>query len=104
MNKEHRAAKTTTPHDISARLEGMDDRKLSVDVMAVRRPTLRRPHKMPNKRCKVQFKTSRDEADQRRRFLQFDVQEFCDNFEKQMLKTLRTPARSKRRSQPHIHQ
>ncbi|WZZ64890.1 hypothetical protein YC2023_076260 [Brassica napus] len=30
---------------------------------------------MPNRRCKEQFKTSRDEGDQMRRFLQFDVQD-----------------------------
>uniref|UniRef100_A0A0D3C2B4 Uncharacterized protein n=1 Tax=Brassica oleracea var. oleracea TaxID=109376 RepID=A0A0D3C2B4_BRAOL len=49
----------------------------------------KRPHKMPNRRCKEQFKTSKGEADPKRRFLQFDVQEICDNFEKEMMNILK---------------
>ncbi|KAF2539639.1 hypothetical protein F2Q68_00021045 [Brassica cretica] len=40
---------------------------------------------MPNRRCKEKFKTSKGEADPKRRFLQFDVQEICDNFEKEIM-------------------
>ncbi|WZY86218.1 hypothetical protein YC2023_032602 [Brassica napus] len=43
----------------------------------------------PNKRCNEPFKTSQGEADPKRRFLQFDVQEICDNFEKGMMKALK---------------
>ncbi|WZZ70520.1 hypothetical protein YC2023_081890 [Brassica napus] len=56
-----------------------------------------------NLRCKEQFKSSRDEADQKRRFLQFDVQEFCDNFEKEMMKALRDVSKIQKKAQPHVH-
>ena len=36
----------------------------------------------PNRRCNEPFKTFQGEADPNRRFLQFDVQEICDNFQK----------------------
>ena len=39
----------------------------------------RRPHKMPNRRCKEQFKMSKGKADPKRKHFQFDVQQFCDN-------------------------
>ncbi|KAF2616062.1 hypothetical protein F2Q70_00011589 [Brassica cretica] len=68
------------------------------------RPALRRPHKIPNRRCKEQFKSSRDEADQRRCFLQFDVQKFCDNFEKEMMKALRDVRKIQKKSTTtHAH-
>lgn len=34
-------------------------------------------------------KTTRDVADPKRRLLQFDVQEFCDNFVEEVVKTLK---------------
>ncbi|KAF3591911.1 hypothetical protein DY000_02021950 [Brassica cretica] len=58
-------------------------------VTVQERPTLRRPHKVPNRRCKEQSKSSKGEADPKRRFLQFDVQEICDNSEKEMMKILK---------------
>ncbi|KAF3544803.1 hypothetical protein DY000_02006972 [Brassica cretica] len=68
------------------------------------KPALRRPHKIPNRRCKEQFKSSRDEADQRRCFLQFDVQKFCDNFEKEMMKALRDVRKIQKKSTTtHAH-
>ncbi|KAF2593624.1 hypothetical protein F2Q70_00044208 [Brassica cretica] len=39
-----------------------------------------------------------DEADQRRRFLQFDVQEFCHDLEKEMLKTLMDVSKIQKKS------
>uniref|UniRef100_A0A0D3BGT1 Uncharacterized protein n=1 Tax=Brassica oleracea var. oleracea TaxID=109376 RepID=A0A0D3BGT1_BRAOL len=67
-------------------------------------PALRRPHKIPNRRCKEQFKSSRDEADQRRCFLQFDVQIFCDNIEKEMMKALRDVRKIQKKSTTtHAH-
>ena len=72
-------------------------------VTVQERPTLIRPHRRPNRRCKEQFKSSRDEADQKKRFLQFDVQEFCDNFEKQMMKALRDVSKIQKKAQPHVH-
>ncbi|KAF3593339.1 hypothetical protein DY000_02021181 [Brassica cretica] len=71
--------------------------------LGVERPTLIRPHRRPNRRCKEQFKSSRDEADQKKRFLQFDVQEFCDNFEKEMMKALRDVSKIQKKAQPHVH-
>uniref|UniRef100_A0A0D3BRW4 Uncharacterized protein n=1 Tax=Brassica oleracea var. oleracea TaxID=109376 RepID=A0A0D3BRW4_BRAOL len=41
------------------------------------------------KRCNEPFKSSQGEADPKRRFLQFDVQEFCDNFVEEVVKTLK---------------
>ena len=68
------------------------------------RPALRRPHKIPNRRCKEQFKSSRDEADQMRCFLQFDVQKFCDNIEKEMMKALRDVRKIQKKSTTtHAH-
>ncbi|KAF3602930.1 hypothetical protein F2Q69_00034376 [Brassica cretica] len=58
----------------------------------------RRPHKTPNRRCKEQFKTSKGEADPKRRFLQFDVQEICDNFEKEMMKILKEVSKIQKKS------
>ncbi|KAF2601270.1 hypothetical protein F2Q70_00027959 [Brassica cretica] len=58
----------------------------------------KRPHKMPNRRCKEQFKTSKGEADPKRRFLQFDVQEICDNFEKEMMNILKDVSKIHKKS------
>uniref|UniRef100_A0A0D2ZR73 Uncharacterized protein n=1 Tax=Brassica oleracea var. oleracea TaxID=109376 RepID=A0A0D2ZR73_BRAOL len=58
-------------------------------VTVQERPTLKRPHKVPNRRWKEQSKLSKGEADPKRRFLQFDVQEICDNSEKEMMKILK---------------
>ncbi|KAG5396865.1 hypothetical protein IGI04_018679 [Brassica rapa subsp. trilocularis] len=62
------------------------------------RLTIRRPHKMPNRRCKEQFKSSKGEADQKRRFFQFDVQEFCDNFENEMMNVLKEVSKIHKKS------
>ncbi|WZZ15080.1 hypothetical protein YC2023_108169 [Brassica napus] len=43
----------------------------------------------PNRRCNEPFKSSQGEADPKRRLLQFDVQEFCDNFVEEVVKTLK---------------
>ncbi|KAJ4881905.1 hypothetical protein Rs2_38960 [Raphanus sativus] len=43
----------------------------------------------PNQRCREHSRPSRDVADPKRRLLQFDVQEFCSNFEKGMMKALK---------------
>uniref|UniRef100_A0A0D3A908 Uncharacterized protein n=1 Tax=Brassica oleracea var. oleracea TaxID=109376 RepID=A0A0D3A908_BRAOL len=59
------------------------------DEFVIVQERLRKPHERPNQRCREQSRSSRDEADQRRRFLQFDVQEICDNFEKEMMKILK---------------
>ncbi|KAF3529679.1 hypothetical protein DY000_02040136 [Brassica cretica] len=59
---------------------------------------LRKPHERPNQRCREQSRSSRDEADQRRRFLQFDVQEICDNFEKEMMKILKDVSKIHKKS------
>uniref|UniRef100_A0A0D3ANZ8 Uncharacterized protein n=1 Tax=Brassica oleracea var. oleracea TaxID=109376 RepID=A0A0D3ANZ8_BRAOL len=67
-------------------------------VTVQERPTLRRPHKMPNKRCKEQFKTSRDEAVQRSLFSQFEVQEFCDNLVEGVVKALKDVSNSHKKS------
>ncbi|KAF3539377.1 hypothetical protein F2Q69_00020173 [Brassica cretica] len=70
-----------------------------VEVVTVQeRPTLRRPHKMPNRRCKEQFKTSRDEAVQRRHFSQFEVQEFCDNLVEGVVKAFKDVSNSHKKS------
>ena len=44
---------------------------------------------MPNRRCNEPFKSSQGEADPKRCLLQFDVQEFCDNFVEEVVKTLK---------------
>lgn len=44
---------------------------------------------MPNRRCNEPFKSSQGEADPKRRLLQFDVQEFSDNFVEEVVKTLK---------------
>ncbi|KAG5374255.1 hypothetical protein IGI04_042427 [Brassica rapa subsp. trilocularis] len=44
---------------------------------------------MPNRRCNEPFKSSQGEADPERCLLQFDVQEFCDNFVEEVVKTLK---------------
>ncbi|KAF3571623.1 hypothetical protein F2Q69_00058328 [Brassica cretica] len=49
-------------------------------------------------RCKDHIKTTRDVADQKRRLLQFDVQEICDNFEKEMMKALKDISKSHKKS------
>ncbi|KAF3529680.1 hypothetical protein DY000_02040137 [Brassica cretica] len=59
---------------------------------------LRKPHERPNQRCREQSRPSRDEADQRRRFLPFDVQEICDNFEKEMMKILKDASKIHKKS------
>ncbi|WZY77780.1 hypothetical protein YC2023_024164 [Brassica napus] len=43
----------------------------------------------PNRRCNEPFKSSQGEADPKRRLLQFDVQEFCDNFGEKVVKSLK---------------
>ncbi|KAF3591909.1 hypothetical protein DY000_02021952 [Brassica cretica] len=58
-------------------------------VTVQKRPTLRKPYKVLDRRCKEQSKSSKGEADPKRCFLQFDVQEICDNFEKEMMKILK---------------
>uniref|UniRef100_A0A0D3A8H5 Uncharacterized protein n=1 Tax=Brassica oleracea var. oleracea TaxID=109376 RepID=A0A0D3A8H5_BRAOL len=53
----------------------------------------------PNdRRCKEQSMSSKGEADLKRRFLQFDVQEICDNFEKGMMKALKDISKSHKKS------
>ncbi|XP_033135844.1 uncharacterized protein LOC117128156 [Brassica rapa] len=42
-----------------------------------------------NRRCNEPFKSSQGEADPKKRLLQFDVQEFCDNFVEEVVKTLK---------------
>ena len=49
-------------------------------------------------RCKDHIKTTRDVADPKRRLLQFDVQEICDNFEKGMMKALKDISKSHKKS------
>ena len=49
-------------------------------------------------RCKDHIKTTRDVADPKRRLLQFDVQEICDNFEKRMMKALKDISKSQKKS------
>ncbi|WZZ71267.1 hypothetical protein YC2023_082637 [Brassica napus] len=49
-------------------------------------------------RCKDHIKTTRDVADPKRRLLQFDVQEFCDNFEKGMMKVLKDISKNQKKS------
>ncbi|KAF3523478.1 hypothetical protein F2Q69_00048821 [Brassica cretica] len=49
-------------------------------------------------RCKDHIKTTRDVADPKRRLLQFDVQEFCDNFEKGMMKALNDISKNQKKS------
>ena len=72
---------------------------VSYDFVPVQeRLTQRRPHKMPNRRCKEQFKMSKGEADPKRRFLQFDFQEICDNFEKEMMKILKDVSKIHKKS------
>ncbi|KAG5384241.1 hypothetical protein IGI04_035711 [Brassica rapa subsp. trilocularis] len=51
--------------------------------------SLKIPRDRPNRRFNEPFKTSQGEADPKRRFLQFDVQDICDNFEKEMMKALK---------------
>ncbi|WZZ71266.1 hypothetical protein YC2023_082636 [Brassica napus] len=43
-------------------------------------------------------KSTRDVADPKRRLLQFDVQEFCDNFEKGMMKVLKDISKNQKKS------
>ncbi|XP_048620406.1 uncharacterized protein LOC106410668 isoform X2 [Brassica napus] len=62
------------------------------------RLTQRKPHEMPNRRCKEQFKTSRDEAVQRRLFSQFEIQEFCDNLVEGVVKALKDVRKSHKKS------
>ena len=45
-----------------------------------------------------QSKSSKGEADPKRRFLQFDVQEICDNFEKEMMKILKDVSKIQKKS------
>ncbi|WZZ08229.1 hypothetical protein YC2023_094150 [Brassica napus] len=52
----------------------------------------------PNRRCNEPFKSSQGEADPKRRFDQFDVQEICDNFEKGMMKALKDISKSHKKS------
>ncbi|KAF3572930.1 hypothetical protein F2Q69_00058435 [Brassica cretica] len=61
---------------------------------------LRKPHERPNQRCREQSRPSRDVADQRilRHFLQFDVQEICDNFEKEMMKIFKDVSKIHKKS------
>ncbi|KAF2581166.1 hypothetical protein F2Q68_00004770 [Brassica cretica] len=49
-------------------------------------------------RCKDHIKTTRDVADPKRRLLQFDVQEICDNFEKGMMKALEDISKNHKKS------
>ncbi|WZZ88129.1 hypothetical protein YC2023_116708 [Brassica napus] len=49
-------------------------------------------------RCKDHIKTTRDVADPKRRLLQFDVQEICDNFEKGMMKALKDISKNHKKS------
>ncbi|KAF3591068.1 hypothetical protein DY000_02022027 [Brassica cretica] len=53
---------------------------------------------MPNRRYIEHFKSSRDEVDQRRLFIQFGVQEFCDSFEEKMTKALKDVNKSQEKS------
>nr|VDD35417.1 unnamed protein product [Brassica oleracea] len=62
------------------------------------RLTQRKPHEMPNRRCKEQFKTFRDEAVQRRLFSQFEIQEFCDNLVEGVVKALKDVSKSHKKS------
>ncbi|WZZ21128.1 hypothetical protein YC2023_122515 [Brassica napus] len=55
-------------------------------------------HDRPNRRSNEPFKSSQGEADPKRRFLQFDVQEICDNFEKGMMKALKDISKSQKKS------
>ncbi|KAF2606101.1 hypothetical protein F2Q68_00044122 [Brassica cretica] len=52
----------------------------------------------PNRRCNEPFKSSQGEADPKRRFLQFDVQEICDNFEKGMMKAIKDISKNQKKS------
>ncbi|CAG7866823.1 unnamed protein product, partial [Brassica rapa] len=52
----------------------------------------------PNRRSNEPFKSSQGEADPKRRFLHFDVQEICDNFEKGMMKALKDISKSPKKS------
>uniref|UniRef100_A0A0D3D3Q9 Uncharacterized protein n=1 Tax=Brassica oleracea var. oleracea TaxID=109376 RepID=A0A0D3D3Q9_BRAOL len=67
-------------------------------VTVQERPTLRKPYKVPDRRYKEQSKSSKGEADPKRRLLQFDVQEFCDNFEKGMMKALKDISKNQKKS------
>ncbi|WZZ86239.1 hypothetical protein YC2023_114818 [Brassica napus] len=49
-------------------------------------------------RFKDHIKTTRDVSDPKRRLLQFDVQEICDNFEKGMMKALKDISKSHKKS------
>ncbi|WZZ66022.1 hypothetical protein YC2023_077392 [Brassica napus] len=49
-------------------------------------------------RCKDHIKTTRDVADPKRRLLQFDVQQFCDNFEKGIMKALKDISKNQKKS------
>ncbi|WZZ70382.1 hypothetical protein YC2023_081752 [Brassica napus] len=62
------------------------------------RLTQRKPHEMPNRRCKEQFKMFRDEAVQRRLFSQFEIQEFCDNLVEGVVKALKDVSKSHKKS------
>ncbi|KAF3564493.1 hypothetical protein DY000_02014321 [Brassica cretica] len=48
--------------------------------------------------CKDHIKTTRDVADPKRRLLQFDVQEICDNFETGMMKALKDISKNHKKS------
>ncbi|WZY87135.1 hypothetical protein YC2023_033519 [Brassica napus] len=49
-------------------------------------------------RCKDHIKTTRDVSDPKRRLLQIDAQEICDNFEKGMMKALKDISKSHKKS------
>ncbi|KAF3534607.1 hypothetical protein DY000_02040125 [Brassica cretica] len=61
-------------------------------------PTLRKPYKVPDRRCKEQSKSSKGEADPKRRLLQFDIQEFFDNFVEEVVKTLKDDNQTHKKS------
>ncbi|KAG5390182.1 hypothetical protein IGI04_031723 [Brassica rapa subsp. trilocularis] len=52
----------------------------------------------PNRWSKEHVNTSKGESDPKRRLLQFDVQEICDNFEKGMMKALKDISKSPKKS------
>ncbi|KAF3596942.1 hypothetical protein DY000_02020953 [Brassica cretica] len=62
------------------------------------RLTQRKPHEMPNRRCKEQFKMFRDEVVQRRLFSQFEIQEFCDNLVEGVVKALKDVSKNHKKS------
>ncbi|KAG5373802.1 hypothetical protein IGI04_042877 [Brassica rapa subsp. trilocularis] len=54
--------------------------------------------KKPNRWSKEHVNTSKGESDPRRRLLQFDVQQFCDNFVKGVDKALKDVSKSQKKS------